>query len=195
MQLTLAAHPHRKHWLLRRDKSTFVDWQRVKVQELSEQVRVACTAALPRFGISAECTVLRNSLCRCCRTMSVLVTDNTLHEVCKTLTARSTVLAARRSPDSRNGWMPMHHLQTRRGGAQVPPGSLPRTMDVIMRNDVVESVRAGDKMVFTGSLVVVPDISAVTAPGERLETRFGAAAPDQLAPDSSCSSPLRAMTG
>ena len=29
----------RKHWLLRRDKSTFVDWQRVKVQELSEQVR------------------------------------------------------------------------------------------------------------------------------------------------------------
>jgi len=58
--------------------------------------------------------------------------------------------------------------------AQVPPGSLPRTMDVIMRNDVVESVRAGDKMVFTGSLVVVPDISAVTAPGERVETRFGA---------------------
>ncbi len=47
-------------------------------------------------------------------------------------------------------------------------------MDVIMRNDVVESVRAGDKMVFTGSLVVVPDISAVTAPGERVETRFGA---------------------
>ena len=46
-------------------------------------------------------------------------------------------------------------------------------MDVIMRNDVVESVRAGDKMVFTGSLVVVPDISAVTAPGERVETRFG----------------------
>ena len=37
-----------------------------------------------------------------------------------------------------------------------------------MRNDVVETVRAGDKMVFTGSLVVVPDISAVTAPGERV---------------------------
>ena len=53
-------------------------------------------------------------------------------------------------------------------------------MDVIMRNDVVESVRAGDKMVFTGSLVVVPDISAVTAPGERVETRFGAASPLQV---------------
>lgn len=29
----------RKHWLLVREKSTFVDWQRVKVQELSEEVR------------------------------------------------------------------------------------------------------------------------------------------------------------
>lgn len=46
-------------------------------------------------------------------------------------------------------------------------------MDVIMRNDVVESARAGDKMIFCGSLIVVPDISAVTAPGERTETRFG----------------------
>jgi DNA replicative helicase MCM subunit Mcm2 (Cdc46/Mcm family) len=31
--------PHRKQWLLVREKSTFVDWQRVKVQELSEEVR------------------------------------------------------------------------------------------------------------------------------------------------------------
>ena len=46
-------------------------------------------------------------------------------------------------------------------------------MDVIMRNDVVESARAGDKMIFSGSLIVVPDISAVNAPGERTETRFG----------------------
>ena len=61
-------------------------------------------------------------------------------------------------------------------------------MDVIMRNDVVESVRAGDKMVFTGSLVVVPDISAVTAPGERVETRFGAAHPSSLPPGTDCDS-------
>lgn len=34
--------PHRrKQWLLVREKSTFVDWQRVKVQELSEEVRAA----------------------------------------------------------------------------------------------------------------------------------------------------------
>jgi DNA replicative helicase MCM subunit Mcm2 (Cdc46/Mcm family) len=30
--------------------------------------------------------------------------------------------------------------------SQVPAGSLPRTMDVILRNDIVEAVRAGDKV-------------------------------------------------
>lgn len=35
----------RKSWVLVREKSTFVDWQRVKVQELSDEVR---QYALPR---------------------------------------------------------------------------------------------------------------------------------------------------
>lgn len=47
-------------------------------------------------------------------------------------------------------------------GVQVPAGSLPRTMEVILRNDQVESVRPGDKAVFTGMLVVVPDVAALT---------------------------------
>lgn len=51
--------------------------------------------------------------------------------------------------------------------AQVPAGSLPRTMEVIFRNDIVEQARAGDKLVFSGSLVVVPDVSVITAPGQR----------------------------
>lgn len=54
---------------------------------------------------------------------------------------------------------------------EVPAGSLPRTIDVILRNDLVETVRPGDKAVFTGTLVVVPDVSALTAPGERLRSR------------------------
>ena len=52
--------------------------------------------------------------------------------------------------------------------AQVPAGSLPRTMEVILRNDVVEQARAGDKLVFVGCLVVVPDVSVITAPGQRI---------------------------
>ena len=49
----------------------------------------------------------------------------------------------------------------------MPAGSLPRTMEVIFRNDIVEQARAGDKLVFCGSLVVVPDVSVITAPGQR----------------------------
>ena len=45
---------------------------------------------------------------------------------------------------------------------EVPAGSLPRTMDVILRNSQVENVRPGDKAVFTGTLVVVPDVAALT---------------------------------
>ena len=60
--------------------------------------------------------------------------------------------------------------------AQVPAGSLPRTMEVIFRNDIVEQARAGDKLVFSGSLVVVPDVSVITAPGQRSLLK-GAGAP------------------
>ena len=51
---------------------------------------------------------------------------------------------------------------------QVPAGSLPRTMEVVLRNEQVEQARAGDKLVFTGNLVVVPDIAMLTIPGERV---------------------------
>lgn len=52
---------------------------------------------------------------------------------------------------------------------QVPAGSLPRTTDVILRHDIVESARAGDKVVFTGNVIVVPDVAAISTPGERVE--------------------------
>lgn len=46
-------------------------------------------------------------------------------------------------------------------------------MEVILRNDVVDKARPGDKVVFTGMLVVVPDVAAISAPGERIEARPG----------------------
>ncbi|CAI5975705.1 unnamed protein product [Closterium sp. NIES-64] len=52
---------------------------------------------------------------------------------------------------------------------EVPPGSLPRTLDVILRHELVEQARAGDKCIFSGTLVVVPDVAALTRPGERHE--------------------------
>ncbi len=55
----------------------------------------------------------------------------------------------------------------------MPAGSLPRTMDVIMRHEAVETAKAGDKMVFTGQMVVVPDVGALAAPGERVQVKEG----------------------
>ncbi|GJP72404.1 hypothetical protein CLOP_g3140 [Closterium sp. NIES-67] len=54
---------------------------------------------------------------------------------------------------------------------EVPPGSLPRTLDVILRHELVEQARAGDKCIFSGTLVVVPDVAALTRPGERQEAQ------------------------
>lgn len=49
---------------------------------------------------------------------------------------------------------------------QIPPGCMPRSLDVIVRHDMVERVKAGDRCVLTGSLVVVPDGSALARAGE-----------------------------
>jgi DNA replication licensing factor MCM6 len=48
-------------------------------------------------------------------------------------------------------------LRVQENPDEVPPGCMPRSMDVIVRNENVEKARAGDRMVFTGSLIVVPD--------------------------------------
>ncbi|KAJ0770619.1 putative DNA helicase [Helianthus annuus] len=54
---------------------------------------------------------------------------------------------------------------------EIPAGSLPRSLDVILRHDIVEQARAGDTVIFTGTVVVIPDILALAAPGERAEVR------------------------
>ncbi|XP_008783215.2 DNA replication licensing factor MCM6 [Phoenix dactylifera] len=54
---------------------------------------------------------------------------------------------------------------------EIPAGSLPRSLDVILRHEIVEKARAGDTVIFTGTLVAVPDVMALTSPGERAECR------------------------
>jgi DNA replication licensing factor MCM6 len=43
---------------------------------------------------------------------------------------------------------------------------MPRTIDAVVRNEMVERAKAGDRVVLTGSLVVVPDGSALARAGE-----------------------------
>ncbi|CEI95281.1 Putative Minichromosome maintenance protein 6 [Rhizopus microsporus] len=52
---------------------------------------------------------------------------------------------------------------------EIPTGSMPRSLDVIVRNEMVERAKAGDKCVFTGTLIVVPDVSAFRTPGTSVE--------------------------
>lgn len=54
---------------------------------------------------------------------------------------------------------------------EIPPGSMPRCLDVIVRNDMVERAKAGDRCSFTGCLIVVPDVAQLALPGSRLESR------------------------
>ncbi|QDZ25224.1 minichromosome maintenance protein [Chloropicon primus] len=52
-------------------------------------------------------------------------------------------------------------LRVQENPDEVPPGCMPRSIDVVVRNDNVEKARAGDRMVFTGSLIVIPDAAAL----------------------------------
>ena len=53
--------------------------------------------------------------------------------------------------------------------SEIPTGSMPRTLDVILRGEQVERTKPGEKCVFTGTLIVVPDVSQLGIPGVRPE--------------------------
>lgn len=57
-------------------------------------------------------------------------------------------------------------LRVQENADEIPPGSMPRCIDVICRNEVVELAKAGDKVIFTGSIVVLPDLSGLARAGE-----------------------------
>ncbi|WVW82867.1 hypothetical protein I302_104879 [Kwoniella bestiolae CBS 10118] len=48
---------------------------------------------------------------------------------------------------------------------EIPTGSMPRSLDVILRSEIVERAKAGDKCTFTGTFIVVPDVSQLGLPG------------------------------
>jgi DNA replication licensing factor MCM6 len=57
-------------------------------------------------------------------------------------------------------------LRVQETSDEIPPGCMPRTMDVMVRNEMVERAKAGDRCVFTGCMVVIPDGSALARAGE-----------------------------
>jgi DNA replication licensing factor MCM6 len=49
----------------------------------------------------------------------------------------------------------------------IPAGSMPRSIDIILRNEIVDSAKPGDRCIFTGSLIVVPDVVSLLKPGQK----------------------------
>ncbi|BBN08842.1 DNA replication licensing factor MCM6 [Marchantia polymorpha subsp. ruderalis] len=62
-------------------------------------------------------------------------------------------------------------VRMQENSGEIPAGSLPRSLDIILRHEIVEQARAGDKCIFAGTVVVIPDIAAMASPGERAESR------------------------
>lgn len=51
----------------------------------------------------------------------------------------------------------------------IPPGSMPRSLDVILHNEMVEKAQPGDICQFFGQMSVVPDIVSMIKPGDRTQ--------------------------
>ena len=56
---------------------------------------------------------------------------------------------------------------------EIPAGSMPRSMDLILRNHLVEKVKPGDKIQAVGNLIVIPDVSQMTRQGQSAEITRG----------------------
>jgi DNA replication licensing factor MCM6 len=48
----------------------------------------------------------------------------------------------------------------------IPAGSMPRSIDIIIRGEMCDRVKPGDKVTVSGALIVVPDVPALMKPGD-----------------------------
>ncbi len=58
-------------------------------------------------------------------------------------------------------------MRVQENAAEIPAGGMPRSIDIILRNEMVDKAKPGDCCVFTGTLIVVPEIATLLKPGER----------------------------
>ncbi|AOA61416.1 Mcm2-7 hexameric complex component [Komagataella phaffii CBS 7435] len=66
---------------------------------------------------------------------------------------------------TRSIFMDWQKVRIQENSNEIPTGSMPRTLDVILRGDIVERAKPGDKCRFTGTEIVVPDVSQLGLPG------------------------------
>lgn len=65
----------------------------------------------------------------------------------------------------RSKFLDWQRVRIQENSNEIPTGSMPRTMEVILRGDCVERAKPGDRCRFTGTEIVVPDVSQLGLPG------------------------------
>jgi DNA replication licensing factor MCM6 len=109
-------------------------------------------------------------ICEACNT-SVPNVEQTFRytepNVCPNLTCGNKV--AWRLDIRNSTFVDWQRCRIQENSSEIPTGSMPRTMDVILRGEQVERTKPGEKCLFTGTLIVVPDVSQLGIPGVRPE--------------------------
>jgi DNA replication licensing factor MCM6 len=91
--------------------------------------------------------------------------------ICPNITCRSKQGWRLDIPNST--FVDWQRCRVQENSSEIPTGSMPRTMDVILRGEQVERTKPGEKCIFTGTLIVVPDVSQLGIPGVRPEASKG----------------------
>ena len=113
---------------------------------------------------------LATFICEACRTV--------IANVEQTFRYTEPTQCPNRTCGNREGWrldirqstfVDWQKVRIQENSSEIPTGSMPRTMDVILRGEIVDRAKAGEKCVFTGALIVVPDVSQLGLPGVRPE--------------------------
>merc|ERR1719261_1763368 len=63
-------------------------------------------------------------------------------------------------------WGDWQRVRLQENENEIPAGSMPRSMDVIVRDEMTERCKPGDKVLITGCLIVVPEVPSLMSPSE-----------------------------
>jgi len=141
-----------------------------------EKIRSMKTDKVGRL-VSISGTVTRSSevkpellyghfLCKKCGTMNANVEQQyqyTTPQVCVNASCTSNDFQLVHDQCTYVDWQ---RLRVQENADEIPAGSMPRCIDVICRNEIVENAKAGDKIVFVGSVAVIADTTGLGRAGE-----------------------------
>ncbi|XP_015909008.1 DNA replication licensing factor MCM6 [Parasteatoda tepidariorum] len=71
---------------------------------------------------------------------------------------------------SKSRFVDFQRVRIQETQAELPRGSIPRSVEIILRAEAVEMAQPGDRVDFIGTLIVVPDVSQLSMPGVRTES-------------------------